>query len=325
MNSNTFRMPARRCAAATAAVALLAGPVALAGPAAATGSGAQGRASAVVLRAGLDVSLLDKTVQVPVNTSLNEVTAPASASRTALTVRLDGVDGGRPVQLARADVATARATTEQGRTEGYARLAGARVQLPGLPLIPLVEIGKATSRAVCAAGARPVAESVLLGPVKVLGKEVTLTAAGTTRVTAAGVGEVTLDLARKQIASTTAAATALELRVAVNPLKLNVAEVNGTVTLAKATCEAPRAAVKPPAEQPTEQPTERPTEQPTGPAKPETPQKPGIEPQGPNENLAETGGTSATAYIAGGAAVLLALGGGTVLVARNRARARARG
>ena len=54
-----------------------------------------------------------------------------------------------------------------------------------------------------------------------------------------GVGEVRLDLAKTEQTSRTAAATALELKVSVNPLKLNVAEVEGTVTLAEATCETP--------------------------------------------------------------------------------------
>ncbi|MGG8406504.1 SCO1860 family LAETG-anchored protein, partial [Streptomyces sp. 12297] len=62
MNSNTFRMPARRSSAALAAAALAAGPLALAAasPAHAT-TGGDGKASAVVLRTGLDIGLLNKT------------------------------------------------------------------------------------------------------------------------------------------------------------------------------------------------------------------------------------------------------------------------
>lgn len=37
-------------------------------------------------------------------------------------------------------------------------------------------------------------------------------------------------------------------------------------------------------------------------------------------NLAETGGSSATPYIAGGAAALLAVGAGAVILARRRAQ-----
>ncbi|MFF8960921.1 SCO1860 family LAETG-anchored protein [Streptomyces sp. NPDC014894] len=318
MNSNTFRMPAHRCAAVTAAVALLASPVALAGPAQATGGGADGKAGAVVLRAGLDVSLLNKTVRVPLTASLNAVKAPATAERTTLSARVDGVDGGRPFTMLRADVAAARATADEKRAEGHANLVRARVHLPGLPLLSLVEVEKVTSKAVCETGRRPVAASNVLGAVKVLGKRVTLSAAGRTQVTVPGVGEVTLDLSRTHTTSRTAAATALELKVALNPLNLNVAEVDGTVTLVEATCESPRAVAPRTTQKPAE---EKPAEQPS-------PSAPGLAAQSggePTENLAETGGSSATGYLAVGAAVLLGLGGGAMALARVRARARSRG
>lgn len=298
-------MPAaRRCAAVTAAAALVAGPVALAAPAHATGGG-DGRASAVVLRTGLDVSLLSKTVDVPLKATLNEVQAPASAEKTALTVQLDGVDQGRPFQVLRADVATAKATVDKHRAEGYTNLVRARVHVPGLPLLSLIEVEKVTSKAVCEAGKQPVAESNLLGHVTVLGKKVTLSTGGTTRVDVPGVGEVTLDLSKTHTTSRTAAATALELKVSVNPLKLNVAEVTGVVTLAEAKCESPKASA--PA---TQEPSAKPSQ--------------GVQAQsGENpagENLAETGGSATTTYIAGGAAMMLALGGGALLLVRARAR-----
>ena len=82
MNSNNFRLPARRLAAVATATALAAGPAVLGG----AGPGARapattGARSAVVLRTGLDVSLLNKTVNVPLAVSLNEVQAPQSADR----------------------------------------------------------------------------------------------------------------------------------------------------------------------------------------------------------------------------------------------------
>ncbi|MFC8081007.1 SCO1860 family LAETG-anchored protein [Streptomyces sp. NPDC057307] len=307
MNSNVFRMPARRSAALAAAAALVAGPVVLAASAQATGgtgaTSGKGKAGAVVLRTGLDVSLLNKSVDVPLRAALNEVRAPADADRTALTVELDGVDQGRPFTVLRADVATARATVDEHRAEGYANIAHAKVHVPGLPLLSLIEVQEVTSKAVCEVGAKPVAESNLLGTVTVLGKKVTLSAAGPTRVEVPGVGEVTLDLSKTRTTSRTAAATALELKVAVNPLKLNVADVQGTLTLAEATCEAPAAPVKP------EQPE---------------PEKEGVEPQTAEEptteNLAETGGSSTTPYLAGGAVLLLAVGGGALVLVRARGR-----
>jgi LPXTG-motif cell wall-anchored protein len=312
LNSNTFRMPAaRRCAAVTAAAALVAGPVALAAPAHATGGG-EGRASAIVLRTGLDVSLLSKTVDVPLKATLNEVQAPASAEKTALTVQLDGVDQGRPIQVLRADVATAKATVDKHRAEGYSNLVRARVHVPGLPLLSLIEVEKVTSKAVCEAGKQPVAESNVLGHVTVLGKKVTLSAKGTTRVDVPGVGEVTLDLSKTHTTSRTAAATALELKVSVSPAKLNVADVTGVVTLVEAKCESPKAAA--PA---TQEPSDD-TQEPSDKSGEGVQAQSGENPAG--ENLAETGGSATTTYIAGGAAMMLALGGGALLLVRARAR-----
>ncbi|WTH06721.1 LPXTG cell wall anchor domain-containing protein [Streptomyces sp. NBC_01578] len=325
LNSNTFRLAALAVAAAPVAL-LVAAPAHATGATTTTGGG---KASAVVLRTALDVSLLSKTVDVPLKATLNEVHAPASAEQTALRVRLDGVNHGRPFSVLRADVATARATVDKHRAEGYSNLAKARVHLPGLPLLSLIEVQKVTSKAVCEVGRKPVAESNVLGRVSVLGKRVTLTSGGTTRVDVPGVGEVTLDLSKTRTTSRTAAATALRLEVSVNPLKLNVADVKGEVTLAEATCETPKGP------------------EPTKPAggsdggsgdggttggdsgttggdsgdggtevKPQT--GTGHAPAAVDTNLAETGGSSTTPYIAGGAALLLALGAGAMVVARRR-------
>ncbi|MFD0436917.1 SCO1860 family LAETG-anchored protein [Streptomyces chartreusis] len=299
MNGKNFRLPARRLATVATATALTAAPVVMgvAGPAHATGD--EGRASAVVLRTGLDVSLLHKTVNVPLAVSLNEVQAPQSAEKATLTAELNGVDGGRPFSVLNAEVAQSKATVEDGRAEGYTNLAHAKVHVPGLPLLSLIEVGQVTSKATCEAGKAPTASSNLLGDVTVLGKKVTLTAGGTTNVEVPGVGEVRLDYSKTEKTSRTAAATALELKVSVDPLKLNVAEVEGTLTLAEATCESPAAP---------EQQAE-PSTEPAGDVKPQG------EPA--DEGLAETGGNSMTPYIAGGAVVLLLAGGGAVAVARR--------
>ncbi|MDX3240156.1 SCO1860 family LAETG-anchored protein [Streptomyces sp. ME03-5709C] len=237
-------MPARRSAAALgAAVALTAGALALgpATPAAATGGthGSSGKAGAVVLRTGLDVSLLRTSVDVPLNLTLNEVHAPARADETALTATLDGVDRGKPFSVLRAEVASAQAGADRHKAEGYARLVKARVNLPGLPLLGLIKADAVSARATCVAGRKPVADVELPGYVVVLGKRVKVSAGGTSVVRVPGVGEVRLDLAEKTVTSRGAAATALELSVEVNPLKLGVAAVKGTVTLAGATCETP--------------------------------------------------------------------------------------
>lgn len=295
MNGKNFRMPARRLATVATATALAAGPAVLAGAGSAHATGDEGRASAVVLRTGLDVSLLNKTVNVPLAVSLNEVRAPQSAEKTALSARLDGVDGGKAFSVLDAQVASAKADVTDTRAEASTTLAHAKLHVPGLPLLSLIELGTVTSKATCEAGKTPTAGSNLLGSVTVLGKKVTLTAGGPTDVEVPGVGEVRLDLSRTETTTDTAAATALELTVSINPLKLNVAEVEGTLTLAKATCEAPDA-----------------------PAPATTPAK-DVKPQGaPAEaGLAETGGSSTTPYIVGGALALLVAGGGAFALARR--------
>ncbi|GAA3889844.1 SCO1860 family LAETG-anchored protein [Streptomyces lacrimifluminis] len=295
MNATNFRMPARRLATVAVATALVAaGPAALA-----HATEDQGRASAVVLRTGLNVSLLNKSVNVPLAVALNEVRAPQSAQQTALTATLDGVDGGKPFTVLGAEVAEAKATVSEGKAEASTRLAHAKLHVPGLPLLSLIEVEQVTSRATCVAGEKPVASSNLLGSVTALGKRVTLTPSGPVEVKVPGVGEVRLDLSQSETTTRTAAATALELTVSVNPLDLNVAEVEGTVTLAKATCEAPAVQAPPPSE----------------PA-------PEVKPQGgtAEAGLAETGGSSMTPYLAGGAAVLLLAGGAAVALARRRAK-----
>ncbi|MER7401513.1 SCO1860 family LAETG-anchored protein [Streptomyces sp. NPDC000070] len=292
MNSPSFRMPARRLATVATATALAWGPVVLTGVSPAHATGDHGHASAAVLRTDLDVSLLNKSVNVPLSVSLNEVKAPRNAEKTTLTARLDAVNGGQPFSVLRAEAAQARATTTATKAEATTTLAHARLHVPGLPLLSLIEIEQVTSKAVCEAGEKPVATTALPGSVTVLGKRVTLTADGPTDVEVPGVGRVRLDLSNNRTTARAAAATALELKVSVNPLKLNVAEVDGTVTLAEATCKAPAPAAAPA----------------------------GVEPQGApaDEGLAETGGGSTTPYLVGGAIALLAAGGGAVVLARRR-------
>ncbi|MGR4883850.1 SCO1860 family LAETG-anchored protein [Streptomyces sp. LARHCF249] len=303
MNSNTFRMPAA-VLLATGAVALLTAP-----PAFATGgggAGGAGKAGAVVLRTGLDVGLLNKTVHIPLKATLNEVNAPATAEKTALTVTLDGVEGGTPVSVLRADVATSKATADTTRAEAEANLAKARVHVPGLPALSLIEVEKVTSKAVCEAGKQPVATSNVLGTVTALGKKITLSAGGPTKVEVPGVGLVSLELSGTQTTSTTAAAAALRLKVSVNPLKLNVAEVEGEIVLAEAHCESPTA----PAPAPSAKPD----------VKPQTGAGAGSGTGSAlttDANLAETGGGSLTPYVAGSALVLLGIGGGALLVTRR--------
>ncbi|WP_460064215.1 SCO1860 family LAETG-anchored protein [Streptomyces sp. YKOK-I1] len=302
MSTLSFRMPARRIAVVAAAGALAAGPTALAGAGPAHATGTEGSASATVLRTGLDVALVNRSVEMPLAVSLNEVRAPQSAEQTekqtALTARLDGVDGGDTFSVLRADVAEAKAAVDGTKAEASTRLARARLHVPGLPLLSLIELDAVTSTATCEAGRTPVATSRLPGSVTVLGKKVAVSAGGPTDVRVPGVGEVRLAWSQRETTSRTAAATALRLTVSVDPLKLNVAEVTGTLTLAEARCATPPA-----------------VERAAGPS-PETDIKPQSAPAG--ADLASTGGSPLTPYLAGGAVALLAAGGGAVALARRR-------
>ncbi|MFI6950483.1 SCO1860 family LAETG-anchored protein [Streptomyces sp. NPDC050422] len=359
MNSNTFRLAA--LAVAAAPVALLVAVPAQATTATTTTGG--GKASAVVLRTALDVSFLNKAIDVPLEATLNEVQAPRSAEKTALSVKLDGVEGKKPVSVLSADVATAKATVRKHRAEGYSNVVKAKLHLPGLPRLSLIEVEQVTSKAVCEVGHKPVAESNVLGHVKVLGKRVTLTAAGTTQIAVPGVGSVTLDLSKTSTTSRTAAAVALQLKVSVNPLDLNVADVKGEVTLAEATCETPKAGGTGGGENgggdngggdnggssdggstgggstdggsgnggstgggsdtagsTTGSTTGSTAGDTGGDVKPQTGTGHAPQAADPGADLAETGSSSTTPYVAGGAALLLAVGAGAMVVARRRAQ-----
>ncbi|MGW2675357.1 SCO1860 family LAETG-anchored protein [Streptomyces sp. NPDC001436] len=302
MNSNTFRLPAA-VLLATGAVALLAAPPALAAGGGGGGGNAQGTSGAVVLRTGLDVSLLNNAVHVPLEATLNQVSAPATAEKTALTVTLDGVERGQPVSVLKADVATAKATADADGARAEANLAHARVHVPGLPALSLIEVEKVTSKADCRTGKTPAAGSNVLGTVTALGKKVTLTAGGPTKVEVPGVGRLSLELSGTQTTSTTAAAAALRLKVTVNPLDLNVAKVEGEVVLAEAHCESPKPDAKPAPEPAAAKPGVKPQTVPAG-------STPG--------NLAETGAGPATPWVAGGALLLLGAGAGALVLTRRR-------
>jgi hypothetical protein len=269
----------------------------------------KGSATAAAFRAALDVSGLGMAGSVPLRASLNEVQAPATAEKKALDVALDGVNGDRPVNLLQADVAMAKADVASGRAEGTTRLVRARVHVPGLPLLPVVEVEEVTATATCAAGRKPVAESQVLGPLTGLGKELPMTDGGTVEVP--NVGRVRLALSHKETTSSTAAATSVQLQVSVDPLNLGVKKVEGTVTLAQATCQSPRPAAE--------------SAIPTAPlphrGSPAAP-LPRTASHSKETDLAETGGNSLTPYLLAAGAVLVIVGAGATAIARRRSRSR---
>ncbi|MBY8343788.1 hypothetical protein LXH13_38020 [Streptomyces spinosirectus] len=291
--------------------ALAAAPVAVGTAASAhTGDVKKGSADAAVLRTSLDVSRLDGLAPLPLRTALNEVHAPATAEKKALDIRLDAVEGGKPVSVLRADVATARAEVTHHAAKATTHLVHARVHVPGVPLLALVEVEEVTSTAVCKAHEKPFATSAIPGPVTVLGKRIPLTIRADRTVEAPGVGTVHLALSRTETTSRSAAATALQLHVSIDPLKLGVAQVEGTVTLAEAHCTSAAVAASPAAE----------------PSVAAGPVGTDAHPQSAGEHtethLAETGSTTLTPYLAGAAAVFVLAGGGSLMLARARSNKR---
>jgi hypothetical protein len=309
-------------AALLATAALLAAAAPAAQAAEGDGDEEAGTASASVLRAGLTVSLLNGTAELPLDVTLNDVASPSpsgSAEETLLTARLDGVEGGQPFQMLSADVASAEATTDADGSRAESSLVNATVHLPGLPLLSLIEVEAVTASAVCAEGEAPTAESNLGANVRVLGEDVTVRTEGSTTVEVPGVGQVTLDLSQSETTDTTAAATALGLSVSVDPLDLGVAAVDGEVTLVEAECQTPGAAG----------PGDGASDGADGGAGSETGEGPSTQTGDNGEaiaddeaDLAETGGGSSAPYVAGGALALVAAGGATMLLVRRRSATR---
>ncbi|MFF8974890.1 SCO1860 family LAETG-anchored protein [Streptomyces sp. NPDC014995] len=302
-----------RLAALAVSGVLLAGPALMAEAAAVPATDAStGSATAVAFRAALDVSRPGPIATVPLRASLNDVQAPATAQKRTLDVTLDQVNGDRPVRLLQADAAMAKADVAGDRAEGTSHLVRARVHVPGLPVLSLVEVEKVTATAICVAGQEPAAESEVLGPITALGKRLSL-ASGTATVEAPGVGTVQLSLSQKESTSSTAASTALQLQVSVDPLDLGVEKVEGTVTLAQAACRSPQPAPDSPA------PSAAQSVIPAAPGR--SAPRPQTITDAQGNNLAETGGSALTPYLLAAGAALVTVGGGaTALVLRRNRR-----
>ncbi|MFF6996065.1 SCO1860 family LAETG-anchored protein [Streptomyces sp. NPDC008313] len=308
--TRTLSPSVRRLAAVAVCGLLVAGP-AIAGEATAApvADMSKGSATAAAFRAALDVSGVGLDGTVPLRASLNEVQAPATAEEKTLNVDLDGVNGDRPVNVLQADVAMAKAEVASGRAVGTTHLVRARVHVPGLPVLPVIEVEEVTATATCSVGRKPAAESQVLGALTALGKRLPMVDGGTVEVP--NVGRVRLALSHKETTSSTAAATSVQLQVSVDPLQLGVEKVEGTVTLAQATCRSPRPASEPaiPA---------APLPHKAIPAEP----LPHTASHSEETNLAETGGNTLTPYLLAAGALLVTVGAGATALAHRRSRSR---
>ncbi|MGW6915085.1 choice-of-anchor P family protein, partial [Kitasatospora sp. NPDC054939] len=224
--------------AATAVCALLTAPPAVAdGPAPAP----TGRASAVTAELDLAVSLLDRAVEVPVKVSLNRVETPQQRTGAILTATVDGVDQRGPVTLVKADAGSSTTRSDATGTAASVRLVNADVRAPGLPLTTLLGLEAMSAEATCPVDGAPTAQVTAPAKLTVLGKPVTVGLYGPTKVDVPAVGSVSVELSKRSTTSSTAAASALEVQVEVNPLNLNVAKVSGRITVASVSCEKPAA------------------------------------------------------------------------------------
>ncbi|MHA6763484.1 SCO1860 family LAETG-anchored protein [Streptacidiphilus sp. PAMC 29251] len=322
----------RRSAAALGALAAVSLVAATGQPAAAASDGhPAGSASAVTARISLDVALLN-SLDVPVDVSLNSVHAPQSADGSVLTATVQGAAGG-PQTLVDAKVGHSSAVVDKDGARASADLVTADVKVPGLLLRDVVTVDEVKAKADCPAHGRPTAEVNVLGDVSVLGTKVSLTAVGPTHVEAPGIGVVDVQFSKKSVTSRTAAATALEVNVTVNPGKLNVVKVSGKVELASVRCALGK-------ETGGGAPGTPPVSVTTTPAAPSSPAGPSSAPAVPvsvttsqpasattapapapaRVDLAETGGGSSTPVITGAALVLLGAGTGAVVLTRRRRR-----
>ncbi|MFF2951857.1 LAETG motif-containing sortase-dependent surface protein [Kitasatospora sp. NPDC057965] len=309
---------------------------------------APGRARAVTAELDLDVRLLSNAVNVPVGVSLNKVESPAQREGTVLTAMVDGVDQTGPVTLVKAEVGKSVTKVDAKGATASVTLADADVHAPGLPGTTLLGLKALSATATCPVDGQPTADVVAPVGLTVLGKPVTVSLYGPTKVDVPLVGSVSVEFSKRTTTSTTAAASALEVQVAVDPLNLNVAKVTGTVKVASVSCEKPvpaaptatATASATPATAVTQTPAAQPvadtTPSATATAAPApvsasssatarrtaAPAASGSANPAAPDSLASTGGNDATGRLAAGAAALVA-GGGCALWATRRRRAAA--
>ncbi|MEV4612078.1 SCO1860 family LAETG-anchored protein [Kitasatospora sp. NPDC049258] len=303
--SSTLSAP-RTALRAAAAAALTASALAVTLPPtaaqAAGPAGSPGRASAVTAELALDVRLLNQ-VSVPVDVALNKVQSPARMDGAMLTAKVDGVDQGRPVTLLKADLGKSTTSADEHGAAASVRLVDADLHAPGLPGTALLGLEALSAEVTCPVDGPPTADVVAPARVTVLGKSVTVGLNGPSHVVVPGVGTVDVQFSRRATTSATAAASALEATVDVNPLNLNVAHVSGRITIASVSCEKPVPA-------------------PAGSAAPVTSAPPTTTAAravpSPDQALASTGGGGATLPVLAGAGTLLVTGSAALWLTRRR-------
>ena len=233
----------RRTLASLAALVLTAAAVLGAAPAGA----APGDAAATGLTADLDATIAG--VAADVSGSVGAVTAPPSSSSEL--VGADATLGSAALELSASAVST-DATSEPGiGSSAFAEVADVQLDAPVLtPIIGgLLLDGSGTvirAEADCPVGSAPTASVSDDITLSIAGVDVVVDADGSAEVDLLGVGgavigTVTLQLDETTTTSTTAAAVAVQLDLTVD--LVGTAVIEGSVTVAQASCETPLAVV----------------------------------------------------------------------------------
>jgi hypothetical protein len=277
------------------------------------GAGGTGSASAVTAELDLHVSLLNSAVDVPVDVALNKVVSPAELHGSVLTAAVAGVAQPGPVTLVDADLGRSDTHVGADGAKASVTLANAAVHAPGLPLTALLGLQALSAEADCPVDGPPTAKVTSPVALTVLGRSVSANLYGPTHLAVPGIGTVDLEFSRRTTTSTSAAAAALVLKVALNPLNLNVAKVDGTVTVASVGCVKPTAAA---GSATTPAPVASDPVVPAADAS-GTPAATPTKHSAPGAELASTGSPATVPLLATGAALLLG-GGGALAVARRR-------
>lgn len=153
----------------------------------------------------LHVSLLNNTVDVPVDIALNKVQSPAEHDGSLLAANIDGVAQPGPVTLVKADVGKSVTHVDAQGASASVQLVNADVHAPGLPLTALLGLEALSSEVTCPVDGPPTAKVTAPAKLTVLGRSVTLSLYGPTHVDVPAIGTVDIEFSQRTTTSTTAA------------------------------------------------------------------------------------------------------------------------
>ncbi|MEZ0106090.1 LPXTG-motif cell wall-anchored protein [Catenulispora sp. EB89] len=240
-------------------------------PTTSSGSSQTGTAKAVAGQVHLDVQLLNgllgalhltgpNGLDLPLaDLSLGEADAPNasgdSANFTNSVVRLrDNLINtlhlpGPDADLIKADAVSGTARVINGPggyTQAYATVANLRLFLPLLNLPGasadngILKVDLISAQATCVPGQKPTASAKMPATIQLLGQDFPVPLTGEVKLDVPGVADIDVQLAPTTTIDSAGASAAVEAQVTLNAL--NLAKVNGGITLASASCTTPGAA-----------------------------------------------------------------------------------